>query len=270
MIPEDVRRYAEDPSAWGPEPPPDSGFARVLDERFCILFGPVPSFTSVSRVRLERRDVAAAVADVRAHAAERGHRECLWWVGASATPSDAVERLRAEGLVPDERPGSEPRATSMALVEEPPPGGPGVEARRVESVDEYRLANRIAAEAFGERPDEQAEWDAVAAERFEAERRGHAPRTYLAFVDGEPVAVARAVFEEGVPAILMIGGGVLPHARGRGVYRALVRTRWDDAVAAGTPALCTHAGALSRPILERSGFVAVSETTLLLDPATTA
>ena len=104
--------------------------------------------------------------------------------------------------------------------------------------------------------------------------RGRAARsgaaTYLAFAEGEPVAVARALFEEGVPAILMIGGGVLSHARGRGVYRALVRARWDDAVAAGTPALCTHAGALSRPILERSGFVAVSETALLLDPATTS
>jgi hypothetical protein len=268
VIPEEVRRYAEDPSAWGPEPAPGSGFARVLDERFCILFGPVPSFTSVSRVRLAGHDVAAAVADVRAHAAERGHRDCLWWVGSSATPDDAVERLRTEGLVPDERPGSEPHATSMVLVSEPPPAPPGVEARRVASLDEYRLANRIATEAFGEPPESHAEWEAVAEERFAAERRGHAPRTYLALVDGEPVAVARGLFEDGVPAILMIGGGVLPHARGRGVYRALVRARWDDAVAAGTPALCTHAGALSRPILERSGFVAVSETTLLFDPET--
>src|SRR5206468_8394543 len=36
--------------------------------------------------------------------------------------------------------------------------------------------------------------------------------------------------------------------------RALVKARWDDAVARGTPLLVTHAGALSRPILGRLGF----------------
>ena len=51
-------------------------------------------------------------------------------------------------------------------------------------------------------------------------------------------------------------------------YRALVRARWDDAVAAGQPALVVHAGALSRPILERLGFTAVAEQEVLLDPAT--
>lgn len=64
---------------------------------------------------------------------------------------------------------------------------------------------------------------------------------------------------------MLIGGGVLEHARGGGVYRALVRARWDDAVAAGTPALVTQAGALSRPILERLGFEAVAEIEILLD-----
>jgi hypothetical protein len=66
----------------------------------------------------------------------------------------------------------------------------------------------------------------------------------------------------------MIGGGVLPAARGRGIYRALVRARWDDAVAAGTPALCTQAGAMSRPILEGLGFQPVAEHEILLDPTT--
>ena len=45
--------------------------------------------------------------------------------------------------------------------------------------------------------------------------------------------------------------------RGRGAYRALVRARWDVAVERGTPALTVSAGAMSRPILERLGFVTV-------------
>jgi hypothetical protein len=39
-------------------------------------------------------------------------------------------------------------------------------------------------------------------------------------------------------------------------------------VAAGVPALVVHAGAMSRPILERLGFDAVAEQEILLDPAT--
>jgi hypothetical protein len=58
---------------------------------------------------------------------------------------------------------------------------------------------------------------------------------------------------------------VRPEARGRGAYRALVRARWDDAAERGTPALTVHAGALSRPILERLGFVTVGDVTCLLD-----
>jgi GNAT superfamily N-acetyltransferase len=66
----------------------------------------------------------------------------------------------------------------------------------------------------------------------------------------------------------MIGGGVVPQARGRGVYRALVEARWEDAVAAGKPALCTQAGRMSRPVLEPLGFLAVAEQEVLLDPTT--
>jgi len=67
---------------------------------------------------------------------------------------------------------------------------------------------------------------------------------------------------------MLVFGGVLAEARGRGAYRALVRARWDDAVAARQPALVVHAGAMSRPILERLGFHAVAEQEVLLDPAT--
>ena len=266
MIPEDVRRYAEDPAAYGPDLPPESGFERIRNERFCVLFGPVPSFTSVNRLRLDPDEVAEALAEVRALVAERGHTHCVWWVGASATPADLADRLLAHGLVPDERPGSEPHATSMVLVDPPPPGPDDVTVRRVESLDEYRTANRISAAAFGPDDEEQAQWSAIEEQRYEAERAGYAPRTYLAFVDGEPVGVARAIFDEGVPGVLLLSGGVLPHARGRGIYRAMVRARWDDAVAAETPAVTVHAGAVSRPILERLGFQVVSETEVLLDP----
>jgi GNAT superfamily N-acetyltransferase len=267
VISEDVRRFAEDPAAWG-EIRPESGLARILTERYCLLLGPVPTFTSVSRLRLDPDDVAEALHEVREHVAAAAHAEAIWWVGSSATPADLVDRLRTHGLVPDERPGYEAHATTLVLAEEPPAAPAGIDARRVRDFDEFMLANRIAATAFGSAAEEAAQWEPLAEERWQAERAGLAARVYLAYLDGSPVGVGRAVVDDGDPAVLMIGGAVLPEARGRGVYRALVRARWEDAAAAGIRALCTQAGAMSRPVLERLGFQAVAEQEILLDPAT--
>ena len=55
--------------------------------------------------------------------------------------------------------------------------------------------------------------------------------------------------------MFLIGGSTAQWARGRGVYRALVRARWDYAVGRRTPALVTHAMPdTSYPILRRMGF----------------
>jgi hypothetical protein len=100
--------------------------------------------------------------------------------------------------------------------------------------------------------------------RFEYERLPDAiSRSYVAFIDDELVGVANSLFTPHV--VNMMGGSVRPNARGRGAYRALVAARWRDAVARGTPALTVQAGAMSRPILERVGFVPVGGIDVLLD-----
>jgi hypothetical protein len=255
-----LRSFAEDPAAWG-EIDPRSGLERVLTDRYCLLFGVSPT-TLVSRLRLDPDEVPEAIHEVRELIAGRGHREAVWRVGTSATPADLADRLVAHGLVPCDLPGQEPHLTSMVLTEEPPLVD-SVDAHRVTDAAELALASRISATAFGEVEDEE-DWE----ERFAVERAGHTPRMYLAFVDGIPVGAARALFEDGLPAVMLVSGGVLAEARGRGVYRALVRARWDEAVQAGQHVLVVHAGAMSRPILERLGFQAVAEHEVLLDPVT--
>ena len=65
----------------------------------------------------------------------------------------------------------------------------------------------------------------------------------------------------------LIAGAVAPWARGRGLYRALVRARWELAVERGTPALVTQADPkTSYPILERVGFEDVCRIRRLEDP----
>ena len=62
-----------------------------------------------------------------------------------------------------------------------------------------------------------------------------------------------------------MGGAVLPEARGRGVYRALVHARWEQAVARGTPLLVVQAGPMSAPILTGLGFESHGELRLYAD-----
>jgi predicted N-acetyltransferase YhbS len=66
---------------------------------------------------------------------------------------------------------------------------------------------------------------------------------------------------------LLGAGSTAVWARGRGLYRALVRARWDDAVERGTPALAVMANPDTYyPILERLGFEDVCTVQRLEDP----
>ncbi len=239
-----LREFAEEPAAWG-ELDLGSGFERILTERYCLLWGPSPTWTQVSRVRLDAESVAETLREVRALSAEHGRRRVTWNVSSSATPRDLVDRLVAHGLVTDDH------HTSLALDSEPP-AVDGIEVRRARTSDELQIANAVSASAFGVETGDPSRDTLV----------------YLAYLDGRAVGTARMLLDAGTPGGLLLGGGVRPEARGRGVYRALVRARWDDAVAQGFGGLCVQAGAMSRPILERLGFERVAEHEILGDPAT--
>jgi hypothetical protein len=236
------------------------GNERIVDPRFVIAFSPGsgPHSTVVQRLRLESPDADEGVAEIRAIVSRRGRAVCHWEVADSATPPDLVDRLLELGCIPDP---DEPLAIGMVLTEPPRDDVPGVTARHVETLAEFEDAVRIAHEAFGSSAAVTEESLANAAAAFESE--GHGWRTYLALVDGQPVARATAGFTD--HGVLLFGGATLEGARGHGAYRALLRARWDDAVAAGTPVLVTHAGAMSRPILTRVGFREMSRIHILLD-----
>jgi ribosomal protein S18 acetylase RimI-like enzyme len=161
-----------------------------------------------------------------------------------------VARLHDLGLVDDE---PNALAIGMVLTEAPAQAPTDVEVRRAKTDGEHLAADRIAAIAFG------------GPIPTEARPREHDPNnvTYLALVDGEPVARASGSFGE--HGVSLFGGSTLPEARGRGAYRALVAARWEDAVARGTPILVTQAGPMSRPILAQLGFREVCEIRILLD-----
>jgi hypothetical protein len=222
----------------------------------------VPHFTSVQRLRLASGEVEATVEEVRGHVLGRGHTHAVWWIGDSARPDDLHARLVALGFrTPSDGTGE---LVSLALASPPEPTE--VAARPVASFEEYAAAAELRWEVF-DTPDERRAVERAGLEgRWRSEQASGLTVVFLAELDGRIAATASGVF---APAgCLLIGGATAPWARGRGLYRALVRARWDEAVRRGTPGLVVEALATSEPILRGLGFEQVSTLRRLEDPAT--
>jgi hypothetical protein len=149
----------------------------------------------------------------------------------------------------------------MVLDHAPPRTGAGVPVREVNSRSDYASIERIRRAVFAEgSPASSEELDAGWADLAASE----GSRMYLAEVGGRPVAYGVMRWTDRGPWLLA-GGVTLPEARGHGAYGALVRERWDAAVAMGAPALVAQAQAPSRPILERLGFRSAASIAVLID-----
>lgn len=258
-LPESARRLAEDPETLGIDPLPPA--RRVQTPAFNLILFPIQS--TVSHVRTSEAELDATIAEVRRLVRHAGYKKTMWTVGPSAQPPELRALLAQRGFVPTTTTGLEPEMTAMALVRPPPPAPSRIETRLANSFDDYLLAVRIAMTAFNASDQETADWLAMAP-TFWAQQDGIHRLTYLALLDGKAIGFAFAV---ATPLGMILGGsGVLPESRRRGAYHALVRVRWERAAELGTPLLVIHAGAMSRPILERCGFQSVCHLDLLEDP----
>jgi hypothetical protein len=212
---------------------PAPGRTLVVEQEYAFAYDAGHRWAACEGLRV--KDVDRVVAEVAALVARSGAEVCSWWLTERSTPADLEEQLLARGLSVIE---SDYLHAGM-LSTTAPPEVPGIEVRRVETLADHAVARRL---SLPELTDEQlaAEWE-----------NGDEP-TWLAYLDGRPASVGRAIYTQ-VGAYLM-GGATAEWARGRGAYRATVRARWDEAVRRRTPALAVGAGPLSRPILERLGF----------------
>jgi hypothetical protein len=209
------------------------------------------------RLRLGDAGLIDSVKEIRAQLAGRENPKTTWLVGSSATPKNLAHCLLDLGAVPF---AMDPLLGAMVRTEPRASGPAGVVVKRVRSRAEFACARAIDRAAFKvEREDREEELEREFALQCETSFRCQ----YLAFIDDEPVGMASSIFTE--HGVSLCGGATLDAFRGRGAYRALVEARWVDAVARGTPALVTHAGRMSRPILDRLGFTCVSEVALLMD-----
>jgi GNAT superfamily N-acetyltransferase len=251
---------AEEPESYVNKIP--MGARRVETDDFTILFGPVNTQSVTSRIRTTAADLDGTVAEVRRTVRETGCVRNVWQIGPSTRPEGLGRMLLARGFERAGRPPFEAAVTAMALAKRPAIAPTGVEARLVRDIDEYREAVRIAMAAFNESPEDAARWyEAVPS--FWAAQDGVNMFTHLAFLDGRPVGMAFAAAARS--AVLLGGSGVPEEARGKGVYRALIAARWEEATRHGHEGLIIHAGAMSRPILARCGFEPVCDVEIFED-----
>jgi GNAT superfamily N-acetyltransferase len=254
-IPKAVVDLCENAQSLGPRWP---GAELLRRDGFDVWFGP-PIYPGLSVVLNVQRDDARAVLDeARRLVRERERTRANWMIGSSS-PASLPDDLLALGLTDD----IDPVLRGLVAAQEPRGIDRTIDVRRADRVEDLRDFFRIQQEAFGEERNASADGEDNVDAMFEAERHRDDITTYLAYLDGEPVATARATFARS--GVVMNGGSTLPRARGRGIYRALVAARWDDAVARGTPYLTTVARPMSAPILERMGFEEVCRVRVLND-----
>jgi GNAT superfamily N-acetyltransferase len=257
-----LQELAEEPDHYLSDMPPPA--QRIIRPGFTIILSPSPSQSATSRLRTTADGLDDTIAEIRQELREAGYTRNVWHVGPSCRPQGLSRALRARGFVPATRPPHEPASTAMALATAPAisSASAGIEARLVRNVDEYREVMRIAMAAFNESPEDAAAWYEAVPKLWGA-HDGVNRYTHMAFLDGKPVGFGFATTCRN--GVLLGGSGVLEEARGRGIYRALVAARWDEAVRLGKDGLIIHAGSMSRPILQKCGFETVCEIELLED-----
>jgi hypothetical protein len=252
-----IQKLAEAPTCFEVAGPDEE----LVEDPDCVVFfgaGTDARSCSVQRLRFERDSIEPTVARVRELIRARGRRHSTWEVLSSIHPPTTIDRLLSLGM----QRSSPPLAAIMALSAEPPAADPDVLVAPVDTIADFQAHVRITHEVFGM-------LDRLPQELLRIERDGArrlADKSfirYVARVDGVPAGAATATF---TPAGVMLHtGSTLPRFRQRGVYRALVRHRWLEAVSHGTPHLVTRAGPMSRPILRNLGFQELAEVHFLVD-----
>jgi len=164
------------------------------------------------------------------------------------------EALVENGFIPDE-PESIMVGEARALaVDVPLPEG--VTVRQVTEESDVRAMSAMQDEVFG---------DPVSADTADAllQRLSVADgmELWVGEADGEIVTAGRLDPVANSDFAGIWGGSTRTEWRGQGIYRAVTAARARSAISMGKTLIHSDSTAYSRPILERSGFVAVSTTT---------
>ena len=142
---------------------------------------------------------------------------------------------------------------SKLINAEPPEG---VVVRLLTEPEEMRAALDMQDAVVGGDPSAEP----MLTEILARQSRGEPVELWAAEADGRVVSAGRIDPVAGTDFAGIWGGATLPEYRGRGIYRALTAARVRSAMARGARWIHSDSTESSRPILERSGLVKVTET----------
>ncbi len=190
---------------------------------------------------------------VRRVAVDASFERVEWKTRAHDAAPGLHEALLARGFVPDETEAimiGELAGLVRATVPD------GVTVRQVVDAADVHALAATADRAFGDEPSEASVAALLRRQSVDPDLE-----LWVAEVAGVMVSTGRLEPVRGTPVAGFWGGATLPAWRGRGAYRAVVAARARSALEAGYTLAHSDSTAASRPILERSGLVAVSSTT---------
>jgi hypothetical protein len=182
--------------------------------------------------------------------------EFEWKTRGHDRPADLGARLEAHGLEAEEiETVMVGEASGLAVDVELPEG---VSVRRVDQLPDRDAlvveASAVAARIFGDGP-------SGAEMLARLDRMQGLEQFWVAEAEGHVVCSGRLARVESTEFAGVWGGSTLAEWRGKGIYRALTAARARAALADGVRYIHSDCSAMSRPILERSGLVAVTTTT---------
>ena len=224
---------------------------------------PIPGPNSVSWIRCNPDEVDDVIREVRDKVAPR-RLPLMWTLDPGTRPADFATHLAARNAIPDSH---APEVDVMVLSADSHLRSPDIEGLELQDAlagaETFRAADQVNAEAF-----RASEQDRGSLERRRANQLASGNRRLiLATMHGEPAGSAGMTVFAPSGAIIN-GGAVRPKFRGRGVYRALVAERLRFGREAGVAGLAVWGGPMSKPILEKLGFVTVGWRRFYLDRTT--
>ena len=81
----------------------------------------------------------------------------------------------------------------------------------------------------------------------------------MAYVADTPACAGWIYYRPGSEFASLWGGNTIPTVRNKGLYTAVLSARVQEAIRRGRRYLVIDAGSLSRPIVERHGFVYLTD-----------
>ncbi len=180
-----------------------------------------------------------------------------WWVSPFDTPVDLRQRMERQGMI---LAGDAAMMARRGLDRLDIPVNPAVQVELLDGTDEAVLdaAYHIAKVCFNWTDAQIAEQRSGMIERLRNPKFREREASFLARLDGQPVAFGRLMLQSGVA--YLGGAGVLPEVRGRRVYATLLRRRLEEAHARGYHLAAIGAEPMSRPIVAKYGFKEYTRT----------